>query len=80
MLLPVSLIDAGGGTSGPAPRPHRWQEQRKLELRVFVVCQDRLARKRAPSEAKPEIKWAWLIVLAAAAARPGAGRPGTRLA
>lgn len=52
----------------------------ELQLGVFVVCQDRLARKRVPPEAKPEIKRAWLIVLAAAAVHPGAEQPGTRLA
>lgn len=52
----------------------------ELQLGVFAVCQDRLARKRVPPEAKPEIKRAWLIVLAAAAVHPGAEQPGTRLA
>lgn len=65
----------GGGFLSSSPTP-QMAVAKELRLRVFAVCQDRLARKRAPSEAKPEIKRAWLIVLAAAAARPGAERAG----
>lgn len=69
--LPVQLPDHTNPTDG---------QSRGATARVFAVCQDRLARKRVPPEAKPEIKGAWLIVLAAAAVHPGAEQPGTRLA
>lgn len=62
------------------PQTPQMVRAEELQLGVFAVCQDRLARKRVPSEAKPEIKRAWLIVLAAAAVHPGAEQPRTRLA
>lgn len=76
----VACYRGGFRSCSRTPQTPPMVRAEELQLGVFAVCQDRLARKRVPSEAKPEIKRARLIVLAAAAVHPGAEQPGTRLA